>query len=174
MPVGGKRRVKIPLATRMLDGPLGPIRVLHDSWPSVILQVDGPGLPTVRVPPDRDAKTVFVNGQRHPLQQPRPFALRRRSRRYSTTVDGRVYVFAPRSFRSSQLLRDGIAVAEVRGTLAVYSPFHHLPGLDARITWCGAPDPLDVALGQALVIVFGAGSGGFLTNLVIGLVEFFN
>ncbi len=63
-------------------------------------------------------------------------------------------------------MRDGLRIAEAHGTLAAYSPWRTIPGVDARLTWHGGVDQTDVAIGQAMVIGFGAGAPGVILTLV--------
>jgi hypothetical protein len=162
MPLFSRRR-KIPLQTHEITSPLGPVRILHDRWPSVILHVDGPGMPPVRLVPDTDATSMLVGDIRAPLRHPSRWALRRRSRTHTATVGNRRYDLKPVGVLRSHLLRDHAVVAEVHGTaVARYSPLSSLPGLKAKIRWRPGCDPTDITVGHALIVSFGAGAPGVL------------
>ncbi|MDF2256290.1 hypothetical protein [Streptantibioticus ferralitis] len=166
------KRPPIPMEARTTDGPFGPVHIRHDPWPAIVVQVQGAGMPTVRVAvPDREHAAMTVNGQRAPLSSPGRWRLRRKSRTRHATVGNRGYALTPTGLRTSLLLRDGVPIADVLGTLAAYSPLRDLPGNDARLVWHGGIDPTDVAVGQAMVIGFGAGAPGALLGTIHALLD---
>ncbi|WP_280664392.1 MULTISPECIES: hypothetical protein [unclassified Kitasatospora] len=161
----------------MADSPFGPIRISHDSWPSVIALVQGEGMPAVTVRPGRDnGGGMSVNGRRVTTSHRtgRRWDPRRAARTRTALVGDRGYELRPTGVCRSQILRNGTPVAEARGTLLSYSPFHEIPGIDARLTWSPGVDPTDVAIGQAMVVAFGAGAPGALTTLAFFWLDFIN
>ncbi|MEU1629372.1 hypothetical protein ABZ746_29465 [Streptomyces sp. NPDC020096] len=166
------KRPATPPDTRTTDSPFGPVHIRHDRRPAIVVQVQGAGMPTVRVTvPGREHGAMTVNGQRVPLSSPGRWRLRRKSRTRHATVGNRGYELRPTGLRTSRLLRDGVPVADVLGTLAAHSPLRDLPGSDARLVWHGGIDPTDVAVGQAMVIGFGAGAPGALLGPVRALLD---
>ncbi|WP_280692761.1 hypothetical protein [Kitasatospora sp. GAS204B] len=176
MSVFTKRR-KVRLSKhRMVDSPFGPIRISHDSWPSVIALVQGEGMPAVTVLPDRDHGAMSVDGRRVTTSRrtDRRWDPRRAARTRNALVGGRGYELRPTGLCRARLLRDGTPIAEARGTLLSYSPFQQIPGIDARLTWSHGVDPTDVAIGQAMVVAFGAGAPGALTTLAFCWLDWIN
>ncbi|WP_280725939.1 hypothetical protein [Kitasatospora sp. MAA4] len=149
------------------DSPFGPVRISHDGWPSVIALVQGPGMPNVTVRPGRDDGGLSINRQTVSTDRSaaRRWDPRRSARTRTARVGDRGYELRPTGLRRARLLRDGTPIAEARGTLRSYSPFRDIPGSDARLSWTPGVDPTDVAMGQALVVAFGAGAPGALTAL---------
>ncbi|GAB3976107.1 hypothetical protein GCM10029978_062080 [Actinoallomurus acanthiterrae] len=165
MPIFTKRR-KVRLSQHHeVDSPHGPLRISHDRWPSVLALVDGPGIPAVTVLPGRG---MSMNGQRMPARQGtrRGWDPRRKARTCTVLAGDRGYELRPTGLLRARLLRDGAPIATVRGRLADYSPFRNIPGIDARLSWSDGVDPTDVAIGQAMVVAFGAGAPGALARLV--------
>ena len=163
--LGGRRRVRLT-QHRTVDSPFGPLRISHDRWPSVVAVIDGQHLPTIKVLPDRDLGGMSVNGRPVPLKRGgRAWSMRRATRTRTALVGDRGYELRPTGLRSADLLRDGTHIADAHGTLISYSPFREIPGLDAHLRWQPGVDPTDVAVGQAMVVAFGAGAPGALTNL---------
>lgn len=157
----------------MVLGPLGPVRLTYERLPREALQVDGPGLPAVRVVLDRDGRmfgrSLFVDGRRASVGRPRRRMLPPAADRRTVTVGDRRYELAPSGLRRSLLTRNGLGVAEADGGLAAFVPGRRLPGGGAAIAWCGAADPLDVALAYAMVLAFGAGSARSVVMAVLEL-----
>ena len=175
MPIFSKRRKVHLTKHRTADSPFGPIRISHDRWPSVIALVQGPGMPTVTVLPDRDLGGMSVDGRRVPLKRgSRGWDPRRMARTRSALVGDRGYELRPTGLRRGQLLRDGRLIADTHGTLVSYSPFREIPGIDARLTWYPSADPTDVAIGQAMVVAFGAGAPGALASLTLFWLDWLN
>ncbi|MFF5018624.1 hypothetical protein [Streptomyces sp. NPDC001165] len=81
-------------------------------------------------------------------------------------VGERTYELRPTSLRRARLLRNGTPIAEARGTLRSYASLRDIPGIDARLTWSHGLDPTDVAIGQAMVVAFGAGAPGALATFI--------
>lgn len=175
MPIFSKRRKVRLTKHRVAESPFGQIRISHDSWPSVIARVQGPGMPTVTVLPDRDSGGMSVNGQHVPLKRRnRGWDPRRITRTRSALVGDRGYELRPIGLCRSQLLRDGELIADTYGTLRSYSPFREIPGIDARLTWSPGADPTDVAIGHAMVVAFGAGAPGTLASLTFFWLDWLN
>ncbi|OLZ65387.1 hypothetical protein AV521_32450 [Streptomyces sp. IMTB 2501] len=153
---------------RTADSPFGPIRISYDRWPSVIALVQGPGMPRVQVRPDRVHGRIKVDGQMILTRRGNDsrWALRRRTRTRTAMVGERTYELRPTSLRRARLLRNGTPIAEAHGTLRSYVSLRGIPGIDARLNWSQGLDPYDVAIGQAMVVAFGAGAPGALTSLV--------
>jgi hypothetical protein len=156
---------------RTAASPFGPVRISHDRWPSVIVHVEGPGMPAVTVLPGRG---LSVDGRRVPARQGvgSGWDLRRKARACTARVGDRDYLLRPTGLFRARLLRDGTPIAGVRGGLRSYSPVRTLPGIDARLDWAPGVDPTDVAVGQAMVVAFGAGAPGALARLFLFWLEF--
>ncbi|WP_030247005.1 hypothetical protein [Streptomyces sp. NRRL S-350] len=152
------------LQQRLMDGPFGPIRISHDRWPSVIAHVQGAGMPTVTVVPDRDHGAMNING--HPVPTSRA-----RNRTRTAVVGDRTYELRPTSLRRAELRRNGTLIAHARGTFRSYGPGNGIPGLDARVNWSQGIDPTDVAVGQGMVLAFGAGAPGAFLRTVFFWVD---
>ncbi|MFG3223428.1 hypothetical protein ACGF07_01425 [Kitasatospora sp. NPDC048194] len=152
------------LRQRVVNGPFGPIRISHDRRPSVIARVQGAGMPTVTVVPDREHGAMNINGQNVPMS-------RTRNRTRTAVVGDRSYELRATSLRRAELRRNGALIAHARGSFRSYSPGNTIPGLDARITWSQGVDPTDVAVGQAMVIGFGAGAPGAVLRTVFFWVD---
>ncbi|MER6301822.1 hypothetical protein ABT247_19985 [Kitasatospora sp. NPDC001539] len=152
------------LRQRVVNGPFGPIRISHDRRPSVIARVQGAGMPTVTVVPDREHGAMNINGQNVPMS-------RTRNRTRTAVVGDRSYELRPTSLRRAELRRNGTLVAHARGSFRSYAPGNTIPGLDARITWSQGVDPADVAVGQAMVVGFGAGAPGAVLRTVFFWVD---
>lgn len=163
-----KRRTVRLSQHRTADSPFGLIRISYDRWPAVIALVQGPGMPPVTVRPGREHGHIKVDGQVVPTRRGSDsrWALRRRTRTRTAVVGARTYELRPTSLCRARLLRNGTPIAEAHGTLGAYGPLRSIPGIDARLTWSHGLDPHDVAIGQAMVVAFGAGAPGALTSLV--------
>ncbi|MFD7452327.1 hypothetical protein [Kitasatospora sp. NPDC059827] len=146
------------LQQRVIDGPFGPIQISHDRWPSVVARVQGAGMPTVTVVPDRDHGAMNVNGSNIPTT--------RKSRTRTATVGDRSYELRATSLRKAELHRNGAVIAHAQGSFRSYAPGSSIPGLHAKVTWSQAIDPTDVAVGQAMVLAFGAGAPGIVLRTV--------
>ncbi|WP_030939717.1 hypothetical protein [Streptomyces sp. NRRL S-646] len=68
----------------------------------------------------------------------------------------RTYELRPTGLRRTQLRRNGELLAEALGTWGSCNPFRSIPGPDAGLTWAGWADPADVAIGQSMVVAYGA------------------
>jgi hypothetical protein len=170
MSIFAKRR-KVRLSQhRMVESPHGRLRISHDRWPSVVALVDGPGIPAVTVLPGRG---MSVNGQRMPARQGtrRGWDPRRKARVCTVLAGDRGYELRRTGLLRARLLRGGVLIATARGRLAGYSPLRNIPGIDARLSWSDGVDPTDVAIGQAMVVAFGAGAPGALARLVFFWLE---
>ncbi|MGW2814084.1 hypothetical protein [Streptomyces sp. NPDC001415] len=163
-----KRRTIRLSQHRTADSPFGPIRISYNPGPAVVALIQGPGMPPVTVVPGRDHGQIKLNGHVIPTRRRNTnrWALRRRSRTRTAVVGGRTYELRPVSLRQARLLRNGTLVAEARGTLRSYASLRDIPGIDARLTWSHGLDPTDVAIGQAMVVAFGAGAPGALASIV--------
>ncbi|MGW2373733.1 MULTISPECIES: hypothetical protein [Kitasatospora] len=148
------------LQQRVIEGPFGPIQISHDRWPSVIARVQGAGMPTVTVVPDRDHGAMNINGHDVPTT-------RARNRTRTAVVGDRAYELRPTSLRRAELRRNGVLIAHARGTYRSYAPGSTIPGLDARVNWSQGIDPTDVAVGQAMLLAFGAGAPGALLRFCL-------
>ncbi|MEU1285361.1 hypothetical protein [Kitasatospora sp. NPDC005856] len=146
------------LQQRVIDGPFGPIQVGYDRWPSVVARVQGSGVPTVTVVPDRDHGAINVNGHNVPTT--------RKSRTRTAVLGDRGYELRSTGLRRAELRRNGELIARARGTFRSYAPGRTVPGLDAEVTWSQGIDPTDVAVGQAMVLAFGAGAPGAVLRTV--------
>lgn len=163
----GRRKVRLT-RHRAIDSPFGQLRISYDSWPSVIAVLDGPNVPTVKTLPGRDLGGMTFDGRPVPLQRAgRAWSMTRASRTRTALVGDRGYELRPTGLRRARLLRDGRPIADASGTLRSYSPFREIPGLDARLRWQPGVDPTDVAIGQAMVVAFGAGAPGALANVFL-------
>ncbi|MER6068123.1 hypothetical protein ABT187_04535 [Streptomyces sp. NPDC001817] len=163
------KRITVRLSQhRTADSPFGPIRISYDRWPSVIALVQGPGMPPITVRPDREHGWIKVDGQVVPTRRGSDsrWALRRRTRTRTAVVGERTYELQPTSLCRARLLRNGTPIAEAHGALSSYGLFRTIPGIDARLIWSPGLDPYDVAIGQAMVVAFGAGAPGALASLV--------
>ncbi|MER7580462.1 hypothetical protein [Kitasatospora sp. NPDC097691] len=154
------------LQQRVINGPFGPIQVSHDRWPSVVARVQGAGMPTVTVVPDRDHGAMNVNGQNVPI--------RRKSRTRTAVLGDRTYELRATSLRRAELRRNGVRIADARGSYRAYAPGSTIPGLDARIDWSQGIDPTDVAVAQSMVLAFGAGAPGAVLRTVFFWVDNFS
>ncbi|MET8625985.1 hypothetical protein ABZW30_19895 [Kitasatospora sp. NPDC004669] len=153
---------------QVVDGPFGPIQINYDRWPSVIARVHGTGIPAVTVVPDRDHGAMNINGQNVPTRRNSSgWDPRRKSRTRTALVADRSYELRPTALRRAELRRNGVLIAHAHGTLRSYSPGRTIPGLDARVTWSQGVDPTDVAIGQAMVVGFGAGAPGALLRSLL-------
>ncbi len=159
------------LQQRVIDGPFGPIQISHDRWPSVVARVHGTGMPTVTVVPNRDHGAMNVNGQNIPMSSGGGWGARRKSRTRTARVGDRTYELKPTSMRKAELRRNGVLIANAHGTLRSYAPGRGIPGLDARVKWTQAIDPTDVAIGQAMVLAFGAGAPGALSRTLLFWID---
>ncbi|SOB82162.1 hypothetical protein SAMN06272789_2318 [Streptomyces sp. 1331.2] len=155
------------LQQRVIEGPFGPIQVSHDRWPSVVAHVQGAGMPTVTVVPNRDYGAMNINGQNIPVS-------RSRNRTRTAVVGDRSYELRPTSLRRAELRRNGVLIANASGTLRSYAPGRGIPGMDAQVKWTQAIDPTDVAVGQAMVLAFGAGAPGFVLRTIFFWVDNFS
>ncbi|MFB9832733.1 hypothetical protein [Actinoallomurus acaciae] len=160
-----RRRVRLS-RHRTAAGPFGPVRISRDRRPSVLAHVEGPGIPAVTVLPGRD---LSVNGERAPTGRDvgRWWDPRRKARTCTARVGDRGYELRPTGLFRARLLRDGTPIATAHGGLRSYSPVRSHPGIDARLDWSSGADPTDVAVGQAMVIAFGAGAPGALTRVLL-------
>ncbi|MER6026283.1 hypothetical protein [Streptomyces sp. NPDC001851] len=167
MSVFSKRRTVRLSQHRTADSPFGPIRISYDRWPSVVALVQGPGMPPVTVRPDREHGWIKVDGRVIPTRRGSDgrWALRRRTRTRTAVVGERTYELLPTGLCRARLVRNGTPIAEAHGTLSAYGLFRTIPGIDARLTWSHGLDPYDVAIGQALVVAFGAGAPGALATI---------
>ncbi|MFD7162308.1 hypothetical protein [Streptomyces violascens] len=162
-----KRRTIRLSQHRTADSPFGPIRISYNPGPAVIALIQGPGMPPVTVVPGRDHGQIKLNGQVIPTRRRKSnrWALCRRSRTRTAAVGERTYELRPVSLRQARLLRNGTLIAEAQGTLRSYASLRDIPGIDARLTWSHGLDPTDVAIGQAMVVAFGAGAPGALASI---------
>ncbi|MEU4115902.1 hypothetical protein AB0F71_15580 [Kitasatospora sp. NPDC028055] len=147
------------LQQRVIDGPFGPIQISHDRWPSVVARVQGAGIPAVTVVPDRDHGAMNMGGHNIPTS-------RARNRTRTAVVGDRTYELRPRGLRRAELRRNGTLIAHAHGTFRSYAPGRTIPGLDAKVTWSQGIDPTDVAVGQAMVLGFGAGAPGIILRTI--------
>ncbi|AUY49889.1 hypothetical protein [Streptomyces sp. CB01881] len=152
------------LQQRVVDGPFGPMQISHDRRPSVVARVQGAGMPTVTVVPDRDHGAMNINGHNIPTS-------RTRNRTRTAVVGDRSYELRPLSLRRAELRRNGTLIAHARGSFRSYAPGSTIPGLDAGITWSQGIDPTDVAIGQAMILGFGAGAPGVILRTVFFWVD---
>ncbi|MFD8787413.1 hypothetical protein [Kitasatospora sp. NPDC059599] len=151
------------LQQRVIDGPFGPIQLSHDRWPSVVARIQGAGMPTVTVVPDRDHGALNINGHTIPTS--------RKSRTRNAVLGDRTYELRSTGLRRAELRRNGTLIAHAHGSFRSYAPGRTIPGLDARITWSQGIDPTDVAVGQAMVVGFGAGAPGAVLRTVLFWVD---
>lgn len=159
----------MPLSNhRMVDSPLGRIRISYGGWPQVIVAVQSPQMPPVTVLPDRDVGALSIDRQVIPCTTARRsnWNPRRGARTRTAVVGDRAYELRPTGVRRAQLRRNGELLAEARGTWSAYGPLRTIPGLDARLSWAGWADATDVAIGQSMVLAFGAGAPGMLASFV--------
>lgn len=128
-------------------------------------------MPAVTVLPSRG---LSVNGERVPTEQGvgRWWDPRRKARTCTVRVGDRGYELRPTGLFRARLLRDGTPIAGAYGGLRSYSPVRTHPGIDARLNWSPGVDPTDVAVGQAMVIAFGAGAPGALARVLLFWLEF--
>lgn len=154
---------------RTVAGPYGPMRISRAGWPAAVVRVDGPGIPAVTVA----GATIGVDGRRAPTTTGSGWDPRRKSYTRAVEIGGHRYELRPTGLFHARFTRDAVPVARARGTLLAYNPFRSLPGIDARLTWTPEAAPLDVALGQAMAIAFGAGSPGLLTWLFFFWLDWF-
>ncbi|MEU8923836.1 hypothetical protein AB0D10_23310 [Kitasatospora sp. NPDC048545] len=151
------------LQQRVIDGPFGPIQLSHDRWPSVVARIQGAGMPTVTVVPGRDHGALNINGHSIPTS--------RKSRTRKAVLGDRTYELRSTGLRRAELRRNGTLIAHAHGSFRSYAPGSTIPGLDARITWSQGIDPTDVAVGQAMVVGFGAGAPGAVLRTVLFWVD---
>ncbi|MEU2712088.1 hypothetical protein [Streptomyces sp. NPDC007205] len=167
------RRRKVRLSNhRTADSPLGSVRISYSDGPGAIVAVQVPHTPIVTVIPDRQIGTMSMDERVIPCTTPRRsrWDPRRTARTRTALVGDRAYELRPTGLRRAQLRRNGELIAEACGTLAAYSPFRTIPGLDAGLAWSGRVDTTDVAIGQSMVIAYGAGApGGIASFLAIWL-----
>ncbi|MFD5465501.1 hypothetical protein ACFWIQ_22110 [Kitasatospora sp. NPDC127059] len=123
-------------------------------------------MPTVTVVPDRDYGAMNINGQSVPTT--------RKSRTRTAVLGDRTYELKATSLRRAELRRNGQLIAHAHGTYRSYAPGKSIPGLDARVTWSHGIDPTDVAVGQAMVVGFGAGAPGAVLRTVFFWVDNFS
>ncbi|MEU6509992.1 hypothetical protein [Streptomyces sp. NPDC046942] len=167
MSIFSKRRTVRLSQHRTAESPFGPIRISYDRWPAVIALVQGPGMPPVTVRPGREHGWIKVDGQVIPTRRGSDsrWALRRRTRTRTAVVGERTYELRPTGLCRARILRDGMPIAEAHGTLGAYGPLRGIPGIDARLTWSHGLGRYDVAIGQAMVVAFGAGAPGALATI---------
>ncbi|GAA1983760.1 hypothetical protein [Kitasatospora viridis] len=167
MPLFTKRR-RIRLSNhRTAQTPVGPIRISASDWPGVIVAVQVPQMPIVTVLPDRELGAMSIEKQPIPCPAPRRRLDPRRAARTRTALfAGRAYELRHTGLCTAQLRRDGAVIAEARGSLADYGPFRTNPGLDATLSWSPWVDPTDVAIGQSMVVAYGAGAPGGFASLI--------
>ncbi|MFF4813425.1 hypothetical protein ACFY2K_02460 [Kitasatospora sp. NPDC001309] len=115
-------------------------------------------MPTVTVVPDRDHGAINVNGHNVPTT--------RKSRTRTAVLGDRTYELRATSLRKAELRRNGAVIAHAQGSFRSYAPGSSIPGLHAEVTWSQAIDPTDVAVGQAMVLAFGAGAPGIVLRTV--------
>ncbi|WP_188303250.1 hypothetical protein [Streptomyces sp. CBMA123] len=115
-------------------------------------------MPTVTVVPDRDHGAMNIGGHNVPMS--------RKSRTRTAVVGDRTYELRSTSLRRAELRRNGVLIAHARGTYRSYAPGRSIPGLDAKVTWSHGIDPTDVAVGQSMVIGFGAGAPGVVLRTI--------
>ncbi|MFD7902738.1 hypothetical protein ACFV4F_42045 [Kitasatospora sp. NPDC059722] len=156
------QRRKVHLSQqRVADSPFGPLQISHDRWPSVIVRLTGAGIPTVTAVPDREHGALSVNGHHVPtVRGSRGWDPRRKARTRTALVGARGYELRPTGLCRAELRRDGAVIGRASSGLGAYSPFRSIPGIDAKIAWSPGVDPTDVAVGQAMVVTFGAGAPG--------------
>lgn len=157
----------------MPETPYGPIRVRHDSMPSVLAVLDGPGIPTVTV---LIGGTITVDG-RKAVTDPgigSPWDPRRSARTSTVKTGTHRYELRPTGLRRARLRRDSTPIARARGTLRAYNPFRSWPGIDATLTWTPDATPQDVAIGQAMVLALGAGAPGALIRIATFWLDWFS
>ncbi|MER6736329.1 hypothetical protein [Streptomyces puniciscabiei] len=162
-------RRKVRLSNhRMVDSPLGPIRISYDNWPAAIVAVQAPRMPPVMVRPDREYGSMSIGKQVIPCEKPdrSGWDVRRRVRTRTALVANRAYELRPTGLRRAQLRRDGELLAEARGSWLDHSPFRGIPGLGARLSWAGWADATDVAIGQSMVVAYGAGAPGAIATVL--------
>ncbi|MCD9874745.1 hypothetical protein [Streptomyces guryensis] len=168
------RRRKVHLSNhRTAHSPLGLIRITYSNWPGVIVAVQSPQMPPVMVLPDRDVGAMSINKQVIPCRSADRggWYPRRKARTRTALVGDRAYELMPTGLRRAQLRRNGELLAEACGTWRSYNPFRSVPGLDARLTWAGWADPTDVAIGQSMVIAYGAGAPGAIAGILGSLLD---
>lgn len=148
------------------------MRISQDAWPSVAARVDGPAIPTVTVVPGRG---IAVDGQWMPTanRTGSRWDPRRKARTRAVEAGGHRYELRPTGLCHARLTRDAMLIAEACDTLLAYFSFRAHRGIDARLTWMPGATPLDAALGQAMVLVFGAGAPGLLTAIAGFWLEWF-
>lgn len=153
---------------RVANGPFGPIQITFDGWPHVIGRVQGAGIPTATVVPNRDYGAINLNGQPVPTGRKSHswWDPRRKSRTRTAQVADRTYELRPTALCKAELRRNGVVIAHAQSSLRAYFPGRTIPGLDATIRWSGGVDPTDVAIGQAMAVTFGVGSPGALQRIV--------
>ncbi|WP_030057951.1 MULTISPECIES: hypothetical protein [Streptomyces] len=121
-------------------------------------------MPTVTVVPDRDHGAINMGGHNIPTS-------RTRNRTRTAVVGDRTYELRPKGLRRAELWRNSTLIAHARGSFRSYAPGHTIPGLDARITWSQGIDPTDVAIGQAMILGFGAGAPGAVLRTIFFWVD---
>jgi hypothetical protein len=162
-----KRRTVQLSNHRTTDSPLGAIRISYSNGPGVIVAVQAPHMPPVTVVPGRDVGAMSMNKQviPSPATTRSRWSPRRKARTRTALVGDRVYELRPVGLRRAQLRRDGAIIAQAHGTWSSYNPFREIPGLDARLTWSERVDATDVAIGQSMVVAYGAGAPGGIAAL---------
>ncbi|MGW2250161.1 hypothetical protein ACWCXH_08170 [Kitasatospora sp. NPDC001660] len=175
MSAPAKRR-KVNLSQqRVVGSPFGPVQISHDRWPSVIARVSGAGIPAVTALPDRDRGGLTINGQHVPTALgTRGWDPRRKARTRTALVGARGYELRPTALCRAELRRDGVVIGRAQGTFRSYSPFRGIPGIDAVVTWSPGVDPTDVAIGQAMVVAFGAGAPGAIQRCLMFWLDWIN
>ncbi|MBP2052747.1 hypothetical protein J2Z21_005734 [Streptomyces griseochromogenes] len=167
------RRRKVHLSNhRTVDSPLGPIRISYSNWPGVIVAVQSPQMPIVTVLPDRDIGAMAINKQAIPCEKAdrNGWNPSRKAQTRTALVGDRAYELRPTGLRRAQLSRNGEILANAWGSWLAYSPFRAFPGLGARLSWAGWADATDVAIGQSMVVAYGAGAPGAIAAF-LGLLS---
>ncbi|GHF28227.1 hypothetical protein GCM10018790_02040 [Kitasatospora xanthocidica] len=154
------------------ESPFGPIQIDYDRWPSVVARLHGAGIPVVTVVPGREHGAMTLNGHHVPAKERASgWDPRRKARTRTALLGDRTYELRPVSLRRAELRRNGVLIAEARGGLRSYSPGRSIPGLGARVAWSHGVDPTDVAVGQAMVLAFGAGAPGAVLGALLFWVD---
>jgi hypothetical protein len=90
----------------------------------------------------------------------------RKAQTRTALVGDRTYELRPTGLCRARLFRDGELLAEARDSWLDYSPFREIPGLGARLSWAGWADATDVAIGQSMVVAYGAGAPGAIARIL--------
>ncbi|KJS54015.1 hypothetical protein [Streptomyces rubellomurinus] len=172
MSVFTKRRSVRLSQHRVLDSPFGPIRIDYDRWPAAVARMTGAGIPTVTMALDRQHGALNVGGQSVPTHEGNTdWDPRRKANTRTALVGGRRYELRPTALCRAELRCDERVIGHARGTLRSYGPGRGIPGIDARVTWSPGVDPTDVAVGQAMVLTFGAGAPGALQRVLMFWID---